>query len=68
MDDLKTKLRNLPPLQKFLIRIFYPLSIYTIVHLLFIAILGINDKLIQALFLLFWGVVEWYFFLSIKKD
>ena len=66
MNDLRTKLRNLPPLQKFLIRIFYPLSLYTIAHLLFIMTIGINDKLVQAVFLLFWGAVEWYFFLSVK--
>lgn len=67
MNKLKTKLTNLPPTLKFLVRLIYPILLYTLMHLFIIRYFVESTRIFQALFLFIWGALEWYLFLSNKK-
>lgn len=67
MTDLRYKLNSSNGGLKFILRILYPIILYTLLHLTVIRHNLIEPKLIQGLFILIWAALEWYFFLSVKK-
>lgn len=64
MKNLRTKLNNLPKVQKVIFRIAYPIIIYTILYLFFVKQLEVKSETIQLIFILLWAVLEWYLFLA----
>lgn len=68
MNNLRTKLNNLNGGLKFILRIIYPVVLYSILFLTIIKQNILEPRLVQGLFLLLWGVIEWYFFLSYRKN
>lgn len=67
MQHFKTKINNLPKGIKVLVRILYPVLLYTLLYFLFVRAYNMNERTIQVIFILIWGALEWYFFLSKKK-
>jgi hypothetical protein len=68
MDNLRTKLNNLNGGLKFILRIIYPVVIYSVLFLSLINTQLVQPRIVQGLFILLWGAIEWYFFLSVKKE
>ncbi len=67
MNKLKTKLNNLNSGVKFIVRIIYPVILYTMMYFAGVRLFNLSPQLIQLIFLLIWGGLEWYFFLSNRK-
>ena len=68
MNKLKTKLNNLNSGVKFIFRIIYPVLLYTLMYFAGVRFFNFFPQLVQLIFLLIWGGLEWYFFLSNRKE
>gem|GEM_PF-4792293 len=68
MDNLRTKVNKLNGGYKFMLRILYPIVLYTIFFLMLVRQDILAPRLAQLIFILLWGGIEWYFFLSVKKN
>lgn len=64
MHKFREKLNNIPKAGKVFIRIFYPIVLYILIHFLIIQNFRIEERTVQFVFVLLWGALEWYFFLS----
>jgi hypothetical protein len=65
-EKLRRKINNSNPALRFIIRLLYPISLYVIFHLLFYNALGLDLRMIQFVFLIIWGGLEWQLFLKRK--
>jgi hypothetical protein len=64
MQEFRKKLNELSKIKKIIIRLVYPILLYTIIHFLIIQQYPKQEQTIQFIFILVWAALEWYFFLS----
>lgn len=51
---------------KFVVRILYPIALFTILYLIGTVLLEVSIQNIQIFFILIWGFIEWRVFFSYK--
>ena len=64
MHKFREKINNRSKGAKVFIRILYPILLYTLVHFFIIENFRVEERIVQFIFILVWGALEWYFFLS----
>ncbi|MFZ5552164.1 MAG: hypothetical protein ACOZCO_03540 [Bacteroidota bacterium] len=68
MNKLKKYLNSLAQWKQFLLRMIYPIVLYSIIHFLCKAA-GVEDlRPFQLVFIGIWSVSEYYFFLTRNKE
>lgn len=66
MQEFRKKLNELSKIKKILIRLVYPILLYTIIHFLVIQHYPRQEQTIQLVFIFIWAALEWYFFLAVN--